>query len=156
MPIRDSAAVCLLGGSSSQAVQSLADHGEAHTGTPGIALLLPGFEGLDQENADTALSDHAPLRAALCIRSIQFSPIEASRPGAADRLARLATLQGDPELVGFEDNAAHGAIHFFGDNGRGIFLSHVLEISDILASPSFAHRNSFIERETNREKMESS
>jgi len=59
---------------------------------------------------------------------------------ANDRLARLATLQGDPELVGFEDNAAHGAIHFFCDNGRGIFLSHVFESSDILASPSFAHR----------------
>jgi hypothetical protein len=75
---------------------------------------------------------------------------------ANDRLARLATLQGDPELVGFEDNAAHGAIHFFCDNGRGIFLSHVFESSDILASPSFAHRNSFIERETNRESMEGS
>jgi hypothetical protein len=88
--------------------------------------------------------------------SIQFSPIEASRPGLIDRLARLATFQGDPELVGFKDNAAHGAIHPFGNNVRRIFLSHVLENIDLLASPSFARCNSFIEKDTNREKMESS
>jgi hypothetical protein len=79
----------------------------------------------------------------LRIPSIQFSPIEASRPGVADSLASLAALQGDPELLSFEDNTANGAVQFFGDNVRWIFLSHVLESGDILGSPSFAHRNSF-------------
>jgi hypothetical protein len=57
----------------------------------------------------------------------------------------LTVTESNFQLVGFEDDAAEGAVCHFGNPIRWIQLRHTLEFLDILIRPMSSHRLSYSE-----------